>query len=544
MAEAPFRLLYLPVELVSNICAYFLPDTLPPYRTFRDYDAARKSVTDLVNLTLVCKSLSIIAAPVLARCKGHPFQEGIIPYIYTILRNPDVASHETTFRLRPSDHNGLLQSRHIRAFDARARALVVLPPSSYSSDLIQQQNVDARDNSRIHEGRTNLMYLLLASLPNLSSYSIYGTLEPLFPINAPVSRFNALKHIRVVGYSDIPSSLDMGHFKRYTQYSRNVEVFEFVNMAMCNRSIHLDSARIIRLLSCRISSQSLRNAVRNCSSNLKTFVFRSGYYSIYLQQGVHPEDDWMKRRSDASPWDILSNLMMSPSRGSLETLEIDMREHFCARTWGIQAYPAPPETLLVYNFIRALKCFSRNLRNITLTQQTIWELWFDAYPGFNNEGIFCDEMRLIEMLPPSIESFALYDVTPNFLQCVSKFAQHVGSGAGLQNLKKFTLRPSPNFARQLTHARSHQDHPDLQFFDEHDAFCCVDETLLAHWGQIMLMLKSSGVEVDCVPEAYPLDTEDQEALRRQRELQHWCDKCHFDSSVCVEQVEWLGVYVD
>ncbi|KAI1641877.1 uncharacterized protein F4817DRAFT_363524 [Daldinia loculata] len=543
MAEAPCRLLDLPSELVHKICAHFLPDILPPYRTFRDYDAARRSVTDLVNLTLVCKSFNNVAAPLLARYNRHPLEAGIIPYIYTILQNPDIASHERTFRLRPSDHNGLLERRHVQAFDARALSLGVVLPTFYSTDLVQQPGTDARHNSIIHEGRANLMYLLLASLPNLSSYSIYSTCQPLFPVNGLVVMFNTVEQIRVVGYSDIPSSLDMGIFRRYTRYSRNVEVFESVNMAMCNRTIYLYQVHTIRLLSCRISGDSLVNVLRHCSSNLKTFVFRSGYYSIYLQQGAQPGDDQRKRRSDASPWDIAAILMLSPARESLETLEIDMREHFCVKAGDIHARPPNPETDLLYNFIKGLKCFSA-LRNLTLTQQTLWELWFNACPGFDKEGSFCDDMRLIDLLPSSIESFALYDVTPNFLRCISTFAEHVGSRMGFRNLKKFTMRPSPNFVRQLTHARIHQDDPELRFFDEYNRFCRVDETLLPRWGRIMLMLKNRGVRVDCVPEVHPLDTEDQQALQRQRELQHWCEKCHFDFSVCVKREKWLGVYAD
>ncbi|KAF3068294.1 hypothetical protein GL218_08327 [Daldinia childiae] len=211
-----------------------------------------------------------------------------------------------------------------------------------------------------------------------------------------------------------------------------------------------------------------------------------------------------------------------------------MREHFSVRRWGLHPRPPALESDLVHNFVNDLKGFP-NLRNVTLTQQTLWEPWFNACPGFENERSFCDEMRLINMLPPSIESFALYDVTPDFLPCLFELALHVASGLGFQNLKEVTLRPSPNFIRQLKHARCHQDDPHLQFFDEHDRSCRLDQTLLPRWGAIGMMFKSSGVRVDAALEVHPLDTEDPEPLQRQRELQHWCDKCHFDSSVCVHR---------
>ncbi|KAI0851154.1 hypothetical protein F5Y00DRAFT_267849 [Daldinia vernicosa] len=478
--------------------------------TFRDYDAARRSAKDLINLSQVCKSLNLIVARLLAKYKVHPLEAGLIPYIYTILQNPDLASCETTFRLRLSDYNGLLETHHLHAFDARALSLRILPPSSYRTDLVPRQGNNVMVNARMHDGRTHLMYLLLASLPNLESFSIYNTCDTHFPLNA---RFPTVKHIRVVGYSDVFSSLDICHFRRHLVCLSNLEVFEAVNMVMCRGYIRLDRVHTIRLLSCRISTNGLDTAVKFCSPNLKTFVYRSGYHNLYLQRNVQSEENNGSRKWDASPWDIVATLVSSRARGSLETLEIDIREHFCHRTWGIHTHSPLANLDMLYNFINQLKCFPA-LRSIILTQQTLWEPWIDEIAGYNGQGSLCGEMRLIDVLPPSLESFALYDVTAKFLPCIVSFAQFVSRGMGFHNLKEFTLRPSPNFIRHLIHARSHQDNPELRFFDEHGTFCRVNPELLSCWGWIIVVLKDRGVRVDCVPEVHPLDTEDQEVLRR------------------------------
>ncbi|KAI0113432.1 hypothetical protein F4814DRAFT_421770 [Daldinia grandis] len=543
MAETRSQLLYLPAETICCICKGLLPDILGPYRTFRDYDATRRSASNLASLALVCKLLNTIATPILARCKGHPLEAGVIPYIYTIIQNPDIASHERTFRLHPSDHNGLLEESHIQALDARAQSLGVVLPSSYRADLIPRPNINARYDYRVHNGRTSLVYILLASLPNLSSYSIYTTSEPLFPANRLVARFDTLRQIRVVGYSDIPLSLDMANFRRYTHYSRSIEVFESVGMEVCSRIIYLDQVHTIRLLSCRISSCCVGRVVGICSRNLKTFVFRSGYHSIYLQRGVRPGESRGRRRLGATPWDIVHALTTSLARISLETLEIDMREHFNVKAKHVNGDSLDAGTPLLYNFINGFHSFPA-LRHLTLTQQTLWESWLDNHPGLENKTYFCDELRLVDMLPPYLESFTLYDVTVRFLPCIGRLARQIGVGRGFPNLKKLTLRPSPNFARQLIHVRKHNDNPELPLFDDNGKFCGVDSRILSQWGWIVVLLKIKGVQFDCVPEAHPLDTDNQKVLWRQRRLQHWCERCHFNSSVCVERKKWFGVYAD
>ncbi|KAI1473188.1 uncharacterized protein F4812DRAFT_455002 [Daldinia caldariorum] len=549
MASTSSQLLDLSADVVYvNICGLLLPKRFPPYKTFRDYLDACESARDLMNLGLTCKSLYSLVAPLLARCKGHPYDTGFMSYVYNMITDPDLAARETTFKLGPSDINGLVQDVHLDAVERRARDLAIALPSWFRSDLQRERISPLQDTATRHDSRAQLTFILLMTLPNLTSLTTYATWPPSIPRTLPLPSFPSLRHLKLVGYdnishNNISASTDIVQFRHTISFAPNLNVFETVNMTCCTESLHLPKADTIRMLSCRLMRRGwingMINVLRHCSPLLKTFIYRSGHYDIYLQRAVPGVNDRGRRIGDISPQNVVDALVKTRMSAFIETLEIDMRE------WFIN----DPDTEYVHNlhahrsykFIGYLSRFT-SLRTLTLTQQTLWENWYDNYPALEGCKSFNDPMRLVELLPTFLETFALYDVTASFLGCIMKLVEHVGPFKTFPNLKKLILRPSPGLVREFAHVRGHRDGPPPPCSNGEPDSCGVDREILSRWAQLITAFEMKGVVVDSEPEAHPLDTEDKDALRRQRELQHWCEECHYDSAVCVKRTKWHCVY--
>ncbi|KAI1798794.1 hypothetical protein F4811DRAFT_569230 [Daldinia bambusicola] len=540
MAQTPPPLLDLPADVFhDNIIGIFRPVAVPPYRTFRDYLEASESVRDLINFGLTCKALYGLVAPLIARSKGHPYDNGFLSYAYNIINSPAVAARETIFRLRLSDNNGQVQDNYIETFENRALDLGIRLPPWFRVEFEWTEDPISQYPSVQHTSRGHLAFILLMTMPNLTSFTSYAVCAPVLPRFRPLPLFPSIRHFKLLGYDNFVISTDIANFKYHIRSARNLSVLETVNMRYCSVPIYLPKVDTIRMLSCGFMGRAIHNLLKNCSRHLRTVIYRSGHYDIYLQRAKPHENDEIRRYGDISPQNIIDALVKSRMSAYVETLEIDMREWFVNDPDA--EYVRNMHAHRSYKFIGYMSYFT-SLRNLTLTQQTVWENWYDNYPALKRCKCFNDPARLVELLPSSLETFALYDVTASFLHCIVELAENAGPRGNFPCLEKVVLRPSPGLARQFVHARWHQDDAGRPRVNGDLELCDLDRSLLSRRGQLCEAFKSRGVDVDFEPEAHPLDTEDKDALRRQQELQHWCEECHHDFSVCVKRTKWHCVY--
>ncbi|KAI1410697.1 hypothetical protein F5Y13DRAFT_192027 [Hypoxylon sp. FL1857] len=548
MAEAPFPLLELPTEIVLKICEVLLPKAIKPYKTFREHKEAQEHFSDMANLARSCKGLRNAATELLRKHRMHnPMEEGILGYAHRIIQNWHLARRETIFKMSPFDNTGSLDEDDLLTLDEIADDLEFeVKPSDYKDDLVQEGRPEM-GTPLFHHARARIAYLIVSRLPNLTSLTLYSTAAHRFDVEENfVSRISlpALKHAKFVGFRsrhfwdwnevqfnhthedfELSPTVDCFSFVEYIRAAPNLEELEFEHMDTCTRYLCLTGVRSLRFNNCRFRTRHLFRSLGQVPE-LKSFTYRTGFYNNYLQQDDY--DDYYEPEHTVTPSDVWQTLKLCDGVACrLHTLEIDIRE-----TGPMSRRDSTYVRHREQVFLKDLSRFYR-LRTLSLTQQTLWEKWFDRSHNRKKIQTVRGKSRLIETLPRGIKSFSLSDITIEFFPCLLCFAAYLRSRKrSFRRLKEVHLRPSPDLVRQLKHAKAHQDG---EFPDYFDASCGEVEHILDKRAKILEDFKEAGVKADFPFDSYPLFTDNKEDLQRQQDMQHWCHRCHTNDMGCLER---------
>ncbi|KAI2463550.1 hypothetical protein F4781DRAFT_437313 [Annulohypoxylon bovei var. microspora] len=470
MPEKQFRLLDLPAEAVLEICDAFLPGN-PPYRTFRDCDEAIKGLPDLARLARTCKSLAYVVNIIFRKFKGHS------PMLFDFI-----------------------QSR---------------PPT--------------QEGYKFHERRSHLAYLLLNNPPNVTSISLYSNsfrfIQKLQRARPWPLRLRSLKQARFIGF---PVN-DLAFFERYINAAPNLEVLELKDMERCGRPLPLPNVRSVSLIGGPMEVKGMDNLLDSLQMQLESFTYITSLYDVYLGK------KFITRGTEMLPNDLVKSLESSNVSTDLQTLKLDLRERgdFSRKVTlsNFDRYRFQRQNPLS-DFIETLKCFP-SLRHITLTQQCLWEPYYNWCSGFKKDTTLIRPSRLVSLLPDSVESFTLVDVTVELFPAIIGLAEAVHTKKLFPDLKQVLLHPHPDLIRQHAHAKAHADDPNLPDRTSEDTCCVVDSHIEPQREMILRLLKEAEVDAGFPLQVYPIHTESKEDLERQRRLGHWCQECHFYGSTLV-----------
>ncbi|OTA94171.1 hypothetical protein M434DRAFT_30183 [Hypoxylon sp. CO27-5] len=549
MVVAPCRLLGLVDEMILNIFGFLLPNATEPYKTFGEYEIGKEFLPDLASLAHTCKKLNGLATEWLIKYRMHnPMEKGIFSYMRPLMENTDLASRETIFKMYPFDESGSLEEGDLERFDRIADRLGLVRPSTYPDGFIGQRKA-AMEEPLFHHRRAQLAFLFVSQLPNLTSMTLYATATSgLFISSTALNRLSlpALRHAKFVGFCsrnlwnwddtslDFPiyirdtlPSVNIHSFEEYFHAAPNLRVLELENMEGCTQPISPRQILSLHLNGCRLASHHMRNVLWESSKHLQSFAYRTSSYNNYLQR-----EDVHHHWREVCPQRILDFIkyLKWEELVKLQTLEIDIRERGSISRRENTDSASMGATV----FIKELRKL-RYLRTLRLTQQTLWEPWFSMSPRTAEEieavrGV----RRLTDLIPYRLQTFSLWDITIEFLPCILHLAEATRSHDETLWLKRIHLRPSPDFARQLKHAKAHLDDPILE---KHHESCYAAERALNEIQRILWVFKQSSVEADFPFESHPLHTDNEADLRRQRDLEHWCLKCHFEKVGCLEKTE-------
>ncbi|XXG96167.1 hypothetical protein Hte_002446 [Hypoxylon texense] len=524
MADKQLSLLGLPVDVVNEICRSLLPDILPPdYCTFHDSDEGRKAFKDLLNLASTCKDLYVVVSPFFQKYMDQiHFQPGIVDYIRTILTNPEAAQRETRFEMEPWDKNliGSIQESDCRLIDGflghwtgMLRMATVLE--------IQADEEAHGYFSEIHWARKNLAAVAVCNIPTIKSISVYGAGRDdhwmMRRLNLP-----SLTHARLSCFDEVGVCRD-GNIEMFLHYiiptdniTPSLEVLETEGMSFCSYPyLQLPRLRSVTLNLTSLNWIDIQNLIGG-SNNVREFVYRSARYDTYLSDLPNEGTG-----SGSYSADVLVALRYTRSLYTIETLELDFREEGKLLGTLIRCGPCRPS-----EFIETLAP-AKSLKNLRITQQTLWnhayDFYRDHYGDDSQEPDLRSPRRLIDLLPDSIESFQLSDVTLEFLPSLIALAKHIGDGKGLSKLKKVHLRLNPRFVRQLKHALAHEQDASLPLDMKP---CVVDGILLKQSRETQEAFEKAGIEIEFPIDVLPLHTDVLYDLRRQQNLCHWCLDCH------------------
>ncbi|KAI0120836.1 hypothetical protein F4776DRAFT_672613 [Hypoxylon sp. NC0597] len=547
-AAAPCRLLRLSDELILMVFSFLLPNATKTCRTFRQYEHGKEFLPDLANLAHTCKKLNGIATEYLAKYRKHnPMEEGVFSYMRHLMENDNLARRETIFKLYPSDQNGSLVHGDFERFDKIANELRCMPPSTYPDNFIHA----AMDETLFHRRRAALAFLFISQLSNLTSITLHTPATYMlfrgYGRYGRPKRFQlpALNHAKFIGFCssscwnwddvhldrpfrrrNILPSADIYSFEEYFKAAPNLRRLEFENVEGCNQPVSASRLHSLDLNACRLSNYHMDRFLdfQQATQSLQSFAYRTKSYNNYLQR--EDVEYWWAELSGHKIVDFIQKNSFGQGQ-ELQTLEIDIRERGCTSRRGNskRAYaPSPP-------FLTNLCQFNR-LHTVRLTQQTLWEQWFDVFRARPEIEQVRGALRLVHLLPLPLETFSLWDITVEFLPCILSLAEASGSRNRFRHLKSVHLRPSPDFARQLKHAKAHRDDPLLE---KRDGCCDVDERALDEVRRILCVFEQESIEADFPFETHPLYTSNKEDLRRQRDLEHWCLECHVEKMGCLEK---------
>ncbi|KAI1211212.1 uncharacterized protein F4807DRAFT_458784 [Annulohypoxylon truncatum] len=525
-----FRLLDLPTEVVLELCDTFLPGN-GPYLTFKDHEEAVEGFSDLARLACTCKALSRIVRSFFHNRREHRQFIGIIPYTRNILQSPELALRETTFRMVPSQTIGSLEVDDIELFEIVSRALEGHSLGISFLSLMLNRNIENLNLPIFYGKRGDLACLLLLNLPNLTSMSIDCFPEyPFSLLQHNPLKLHSLKRARFIGVRIRPGEYSNGvnihDLRDYYDAAPNLEVLEFERMEACRLETRLRHVHSLSLIDCYLGVDDVDRLLGNRDGMpIERFTYITGLHGNYLRKKAAAQGQEML------PNNLVKSLKHSNSRNRLETLKVDLRERGDFSTsleavktldWWYHFH----EHDAVSHFMTTLKFFP-SLRHVTLTQQCLWEPYYNWADGFEKDTSLRNPTRLIHLLPETIESFTLVDVTVEFIPAIISLAAVVNSKLRFPNLNRVGLRPHPDLIRQHSHAKAHADDPSLPRGISNDMRCIVDSYLEPYRAMIIRLFQYAGVEVEFPLEVYPIHTRDEKDLERQRRLGHWCRECHF-----------------
>ncbi|KAI1452072.1 hypothetical protein F4805DRAFT_463139 [Annulohypoxylon moriforme] len=542
-----FRLLDLPAEIVLAICNVSIPGN-GPFITFTDHEELVRGFGDLARLARTCKALAQIVRLFFRDRKGQEKFIGIFPYARNILQNPELARRETTLRAVSSNMYGLIGEGDLEIFAAASRAQGTSSTSinHHLRNYVRDGDFQKFSPWNLYVVRSRVTHILLANLPNLTSITVDCGIwfreqqQTLRPMSRPVLRSLDLpfvKRARFIGlrfqdrYYYITNSNLSASFHEYIDAAPNLEVLELEGMKTCSNGLNLPNVRSISITNSCMKATCMEALLNSHGLCLENFTYITGLYDNYVRKQV------VKRGEEIFPGDLIKSLMNSTARTHLKTLKLDFRERgdYSKRftsiknlDWWYQFHDHNATT----HFITTLSDFW-SLRHVTLTQQCLWEWYYNWATGFKADMTPRSPSRLIDLLPESIETFTLVDTTLEFFPAIITLAAVVNSKQRFPNLKRVHLRPHPDLIRQHAHAKAHADDPSLPMGISDDMQCIINSQIEPQRALMVRLFQYVGVEVDFPMEVYPISTDDRKDLERQRHLGHWCRKCHFHGNYFV-----------
>ncbi|KAI0887783.1 uncharacterized protein GGS22DRAFT_185162 [Annulohypoxylon maeteangense] len=529
MPGGVFPLLNLPPEILLELCHALVP--CGPYLTFSVYEKASQGFVDLCQLARTCKTLSRIVRTFFRNPlyrESRPFI-GILPYALNILRDPELAHYETTLRMVSSNTDGSIGQGDVETFKQASRDLLGSPFCRATLSYLQGDKSRHYSKFDIYRARSDLTYILLVKLPNLTSitldYALWTRRTTPKPLNLPF-----LKQARFIGTNlRTPENhlvaTDLFFFRLHTNAAPNLEILEVERMHKCTGPLVLQNVRTLRIINSYMGVEDLDRLLGSRELCLESFTYKTGLYENYIRiRGAI-------RAEELFPNEIVKSLENSPSRTRLHTLKLDLRERgdFSNKPSDMKSLPHWYDFNrhnAVSHFISTLDCFP-SLRDITLTQQCLWEPYYNWATGFKKDKTPRAPSRLISLLSKSVETFTLVDITLEFFPAIISLAEVVNSKQQFSHLKRVRLHPHPNLIKRYTHAKAHADDPSLPKGNSRDIDCTADSQIQPQMEMIIRLFQQVGVDARFPLRVYPIPTDNQVHLERQRELGHWCRKCHF-----------------
>ncbi|KAI1088121.1 hypothetical protein F5B19DRAFT_499355 [Rostrohypoxylon terebratum] len=537
-SNSTVSLLDLPTDVVLELCRSFLPVN-GPFLTMKDHEDATDGFEALARLARTCKALSYIVIPFLARKRGlkQPFM-GVVPYSIKVLRDPEFAHSEGRFTMIPSQTIGRLEAGDV---DFMSRCFRNLNPNrtTFGIDVaryIQFHRYQRPTLIASYRTRCEITLLLLSNLPNITSATIDCLIDRQ-PLQVRASlRLEYLKCVKFIGVKTTIGSLgqhmdgvNLANYDPYFHAARNLKTLEVENMESCSsRLFSLVRLRSISFVNCRMGTADMTRILSSPRLRLRNFVYLTSLYDHYLRKLIPT------RGQEMYPNDIIKSLKDGDARDHLSTLVVDLRER------GDLSTARQPEDLwylaqdhnAVFHFMASLKGFP-SLRQVNITQQCLWEPYYHLVTGFKKDITPKRPERLIDLLPEAISFFTLSDITMDFFPAIIGLASVVNSKKRFTHLKQVHLYPHPNLIRQITHTKAHLDDFTLHTSNLKNPriYCTIHPELPAQRDTILELFRNAGVEAEFPLEAYPLSTKDENDLRRQRYLGHWCRNCHFHGDI-------------
>ncbi|KAI0142994.1 hypothetical protein GGR57DRAFT_484639 [Xylariaceae sp. FL1272] len=322
-------LLGLPVELIREICLAVLQES----SRVRIHADVNSNLRGLARLSRACKTLHIIAAPLLAELKNKshsqsPFELNFLRYIRNIMSDPSLAAREEFFTADYYDKIGPFQDGDAELLDTVARGLNVkrMPSRWLNRGLFDgsfEERCGCGNNSELeHDCRwtekarkSELTNLILMSLPKLASLSLSNDLFPQL-------RRRCLLFLREANLSasvgdpeqdDCATwhTCDASEFANIFLAAPYLERLTIHNCTGCSQPLSLRWLRHIRLTSSCLSLNSVHNLFGSCG-RLSSVEYESCGANVgeYLEE-LDPE---------AWPRDFINALLNS--RESLRQLTV------------------------------------------------------------------------------------------------------------------------------------------------------------------------------------------------------------------------------
>ncbi|KAI1772234.1 hypothetical protein F4818DRAFT_426761 [Hypoxylon cercidicola] len=366
----------------------------------------------------------------------------------------------------------------------------------------------------------------MANIPNLTSISVYSVYGYNLRQRATLS-LSHLTHAKLTNPDKywVKLSSDISRFSHYINpASRSLEVLEIEGTYYCTETFVLPQLRSITFNSAgQLWVDDMIKPLLGSSDKLQEFVYRSARYMDYL--GRKDEDRFYDYHS-YRPIDILRALREIGSHNTIQTLELDLRDE------GNKREGNP------WYFIETSLAYWKTLKNLRITQQTLWSPASDCHrKRWGEYELEANSLRrLTDILPDSIEFFQLSDITAEFLPSIVILAMHVEGRKGFPKLKKVHLHPSPQLVRQLKHAVAHENDANLMHEECKDSSCVLVSKILNCYRDAEDIFEKAGVEIKFPLEVLPLHTRNSEILQRQQDLCHWCPECHLDGTSCLARV--------
>ncbi|KAI2618559.1 hypothetical protein GGS26DRAFT_602707 [Hypomontagnella submonticulosa] len=498
-----------------------------------------------------CRALHTIASGLLQQYKNsHPFHAGAVPYLRAIDRNPELGRREPNFTMSAAFQTGKLEEGDLALLETIPEVLNPPPPRSRSG---------AFEDFILGQRWAIVAKTIISRLPCISSITLCTPKTTgRFNFHSFSFSIDTLRHVKLVGFVDRSTFpvVDVSLDPRTTLFdivsrSRNVDAVEVEYMRGLEDPGHiilLSRIRSLCLRGCYLDPRNLSHITSGCSDRLEEFIFHAPFYEAYLglkcRWWYQAEKDF---KGEAMAWHIVDIMSQGQKRTSLKTLEICTRELRQGECHGVlqRAVLRLIPTNSYSAFCTKMKSFT-SLRTLRISQHAIWEDWQNQTHAWGPEdkmSLMSKEApepttsttRLVSLLPHSVESFSLYDVTAEFFPNLITLGHNIKTHKDLPNLKEVYLYPKPDLCRRLIHARAHQADKELADHDCYSRSCKVDNNLLAMQTKMMQALEDAGLKANFSSEAYPVFTDKKEDLQRQRDLQHWCRRCHYDDDAYAVQ---------